>query len=439
MRARPSQAQSIHAAYPALVIGHSTTKLAPSCKSETIISSQRVRLPAYWRKAAAQGASTPPYPPALPSHRIQKLDNQENHCANRCVVRTPRKLVDTVALGTSTPPYPVLLGHRPTSKPTQANNPGRSVNNLISQQGRADLVVNRSGPRLSVAAKKATAQVTATVVARSTSAPRVTDSSASSRASTPRCTPRAREGTLELGVLRLGDGRFDPALPHIRSQLLAALGASQSCSITASEGFSGGMNAGIWFMGDGKDQLVLKLVKFDPNQPAQFVEADSFQELYRDIPELASDASVAFPFKILKILGSRNSRQHDLIVMRRVPGKSLDRVIFDHKQDSKMSDLKDVFKRVAECLCNLHLRYGGRQHSDAGPQNIFYDEATKQVKLIDIGFMGVKTRKTDIEHFSGAIERLAAVSYGAELLEALPYFELGYAEAKAKALALDKE
>lgn len=350
-------------------------------------------------------------------------DNQENLDANKHFA----------------PPYPVLLGRHPTPKPTQANHPGSNVKSLTSGPGLTDRVPNRSGPRLSVADKKAPVRVTATVAARSTSASRAVTGSANSTASTPRCTPRAREGTLELGVLRLGDGRFDPALPHVRSQLLAALGVSKSCSITASAGFSGGMNEGIWFVDDGSDQLVLKLVKFDQSQPAQFVEADSFQELYRLIPELASDASVAFPFKILRILGSRNCRQHDLIVMRRVPGESLDRVIFNHKQDSKMSDLKDVFKRVAECLCDLHLRYGGRQHSDAGPQNIFYDEATKQVKLIDIGFIGVKTRKTDLEHFTGAIERLAAASYGAELLEALPFFELGYAEAKSKALVLDNE
>jgi len=303
------------------------------------------------------------------------------------------------------------------------------VSDPIGKQGRKDLFASKSCARLSGATKNAAVKV---------AAPRA-GSSASSRATTPGCTPRARKGALDVGVLRLGGGPFDPALYHVRSQLLAALGVSQSCSIKASEGFSGGMNAGIWFMDDGRDQFVLKLVKFDPTQPAQFVEADSFQKLYKENPELATDESVAFPLKVLKILGSGNSRQHDLIVMRRVQGQSLDKVIFDHKQRSKMPNLKDVFKRVAESLFNLHLRYDGRQHSDAGPQNIFYDEATKQVTFIDIGFMGVKTRKTDVEHFSGAIERLAEVKYGDELLEALHHFELGYEQAKSKASALDNE
>eukprot|EP00930_Biecheleria_cincta_P096007 TRINITY_DN87894_c0_g1_i1.p1 TRINITY_DN87894_c0_g1~~TRINITY_DN87894_c0_g1_i1.p1 ORF type:complete len:433 (-),score=69.35 TRINITY_DN87894_c0_g1_i1:74-1372(-) len=414
MRARPSAAQSFPAAYPALVVGHITTKPSHVCNADTITRSQNVRLPARVAKTTVPGAATLPHPAAFAGHRIQKPGD----------LKTTAKLHGTTM---TPPPYPVLLGSRPAAKPT-----------TVGQQGRTDVVLSRSSARLPVAAKNAAVKVTETLCA-STSTPRATSRSAPSRAATPQCTPRAREGTLDVGVLQLGGSPFNPTLPHVRSRLLAALGASQSCSIKASEGFAGGMNEGIWFMDDGTDQLVLKLVKFDPKQPAQFVEADSFQKLYKEIPELATDESVAFPVKILTILGSGNSRQHDLIVMRRVPGQSLDRVLFDHKQRSKMSDLKDVFKRVAESLCKLHLRYDGRQHSDAGPQNIFYDEATKQVRFIDVGFIGIKTRKTDVEHFSSAIKRLAEVSYGDELLEALSHFELSYAEAKSNASVLINE
>jgi len=443
MRARPSPAQNFPAAYPALVVGHLAKKPSPACKAN-ITRLQNVRLSASFAKSTVPGAATPPYPAAFAGHRIQKPGDlkataklQEDHAdfsKNRYVVRRPVKLTETVARRTTTPPYPVLLGSRPTAKPTPAYQPVTKVTNPIAQQARTDLVESRSGARLPGAAKNA-----AVKVAKTLSVSTAASSSASSRATTPGCTPRACKGALDVGVLRLGGSPFDPALHHVRSQLLAALGVCQSCSIKASEGFSGGMNEGIWFVDDGRDQLVLKLVKFDPTQPAQFVEADSFQKLYKETPELATDESVAFPLKILTILGSGNRRQHDLIVMRRVPGQSLDRVIFDYKQSSKMSDLKDVFKRVAESLCNLHLRYDGRQHTDAGPQNIFYDEATKQVRFIDIGFIGLKTRKTDVEHFSGAIERLAEVSYGDKLLEALSHFELGYQEAKSKASVLDNE
>eukprot|EP00931_Biecheleriopsis_adriatica_P089200 TRINITY_DN63367_c0_g1_i1.p1 TRINITY_DN63367_c0_g1~~TRINITY_DN63367_c0_g1_i1.p1 ORF type:complete len:334 (-),score=66.16 TRINITY_DN63367_c0_g1_i1:72-1073(-) len=256
--------------------------------------------------------------------------------------------------------------------------------------------------------------------------------------------PPAKSG-FEVGELHLSGQSFDPAAPSVRSQLLRCLGASPSARVEAYKGCyadaknqtvwfkAGNMNQGIWFLKDRGEELVLKLVKFDRFAPAHVTaETEVFRRLYREIPSIANDPRVAFPTKIFKILGPGNARSHDLHVMRRMPGRQLDSIIESCWKNGRRRDLMAIFRNIGKFLAEFHGRYGGRQHCDVGPQNIFYDEATEQVSLVDLGMMGARLTKSDVEQFAGYIQTISK-SYGAELLSALDHFRQGYQEAASQA------
>lgn len=252
--------------------------------------------------------------------------------------------------------------------------------------------------------------------------------------------PRAGFG-FEVAELHLRGHHFDPFAVSVRSQLLRHLGISPLASIEAYKGCyadttnqtiwfkAGNMNQGIWFLKDGEQELVLKLVKFDRFAPAHVMaEAEVFQKLHREIPDIANDSCVAFPSQILKVIGPNNVRSHDLHVMRRVPGRQLDSILESYWKGGRRQDLMAIFRSFGEFLAAFHGRYGGRQHCDVGPQNIFYDEATGKVALVDLGLMGAQLSKNDVEQFSGYIEQLSRM-YGTELLTALNHFRQGYQRA----------
>eukprot|EP00421_Protoceratium_reticulatum_P071468 CAMPEP_0168408276 /NCGR_PEP_ID=MMETSP0228-20121227/26589_1 /TAXON_ID=133427 /ORGANISM="Protoceratium reticulatum, Strain CCCM 535 (=CCMP 1889)" /LENGTH=188 /DNA_ID=CAMNT_0008421961 /DNA_START=54 /DNA_END=617 /DNA_ORIENTATION=- len=83
---------------------------------------------------------------------------------------------------------------------------------------------------------------------------------------------------------------------------------------------------------------------------------------------------------------------------------------------------------LGTCLGGFHSRYAV-QHGDFQPSNIFFDEETGSVALIDVGGMGVPTTETDMEHFAKSLRLLSDV-YGTRLsTEGLGHFERGYAKA----------
>lgn len=225
----------------------------------------------------------------------------------------------------------------------------------------------------------------------------------------------------------LGIMVFDPSNASLRAQLLAALGAPPQSTFEAMRGFHGGMNEGIWFVKGGGQTLVLKLVKFDRFAPHQLVEERMFTKLFQELPGITEDPNVAFPFKVLRLLGPNNVRKHDLIVMKKAPGKSLDYVISEKWRKGRKADLMKVFGKVGECLANFHRRYGGRQHNDAGTQNILWDEETQHVTLIDLGCMGNKSNKTDVQRLSQVVKNLSnCAAYGPDLVAAISHFQEGY-------------
>ncbi|CAE8616351.1 unnamed protein product [Polarella glacialis] len=234
------------------------------------------------------------------------------------------------------------------------------------------------------------------------------------------------EGSLRL---RLSGRAPDPARQPLLGQLLTSLGACPSATVKATDGIQGGCNEGIWFLKGGEDDLVLKLVKFDPSMPAQLLESENFLRLHQRNSGIACDPSVSFPVKILHILDERGARHYDLIVMRRALGQTLQEVISEKCRLRRQADFGSIFKNIGHCLAGFHSRYGGQEHCDFGPQNIMYDKDTDHVTLIDVGGMGRKVRSKDVDRFCEIIDMLASKYYGPELRDGLAYFKEGYSRA----------
>lgn len=237
-------------------------------------------------------------------------------------------------------------------------------------------------------------------------------------------------------MLSLDGCAFNPQIPEVRAKLLAALGASPAAHLEAFKGCyaedtdqtrffnAGNMNQGIWFMKDGSEEFVLKLVKCAPQGFGQTSETETCQKLCNEIPEIISDRSVAFPVKVLKIMGYGGAGQYDLHVMRRVPGRSFETIKGSYWKNGKTQELMTVFRNIGEFLHSFHKRYGGRQHCDVGPQNIFVNEATMEVAIVDLGMMGARLMKDDAEMFSDYIRKLPR-NYGPEILKGIDHFQQG--------------
>merc|ERR1711953_1442099 len=166
----------------------------------------------------------------------------------------------------------------------------------------------------------------------------------------------------------------------------------------------------------------LKLVKCVPQIVGQTSETDRFVKLYTEIPQIIGDLSVAFPVKILKLVNANGARQYDLHVMRRIPGRSFDTIIESYWKNHRREELMNIFRETGEFLRKFHERYGGRQHCDAGPQNIIYDETMEQVGIVDLGMLGVSLTKNDVEAFSGYVTQISS-KYGPEILKGIHYFK----------------
>jgi hypothetical protein len=239
---------------------------------------------------------------------------------------------------------------------------------------------------------------------------------------------------LEVGELEIGSGPFDPTEPTLQATIRSLLGYSQTSRIEEMTGFRGGLNEGVWFLSDREQSppardLVLKLVKCKRISEPILTEAENLVKMYRVNPKIATDPTMAFPVRILKCLGPAPERAHryDLIVMWKVQGERLSELIAHKWYQKSFDDLWAIFERLGQTLAAFHLRYNESQHGDFQPSNVFFDEETGELFLIDIGGMGVATSESDTEHFCKSLKLLADV-YGSQLmLTGQRCFENGYA------------
>lgn len=222
---------------------------------------------------------------------------------------------------------------------------------------------------------------------------------------------------LRTSSLQLPHQTFDPTSAVLREQLMKELGASPHSVIKAMEGFSGGLNEGIWFLSEpskSREELTLKLVRGTRKYPEFPTEAENLLRLHQSYPSIVLDGSVSFPFHIVHV-STASAEKYDLLVMRKAPGQSFTDHISLKCCFRQMGKLQEIMGKIGECLQRFHSSYGNQQHGDLQPSNIFYDEQSDRVTFIDLGGIGIPTMESDSEHFQKSM-RLCYGGYGPELM-----------------------
>lgn len=253
--------------------------------------------------------------------------------------------------------------------------------------------------------------------------------------------PKPVPSVLQCGELYIGSGPFDPADEYVWPQLAEILDVGEYSTIEEMEGFHGGLNEGIWFLESGEEKLVLKLVKSERSDSTLPTDAENYIRLYQEHCGIVSDPVLAFPSKILGcyeadadealttsayLSASGKQRRYDLFVMRRLPGVGLAEVVANKRLANQIPELLHLLERLGAVLRDFHKRYGGCQHGDFQPGNIFYDEDSDVFAFIDVGGMGIPTVDSDVDHFSKAL-RYFEKAYGSDFVEdCLRCFERGY-------------
>jgi hypothetical protein len=234
---------------------------------------------------------------------------------------------------------------------------------------------------------------------------------------------------LSVDNLQYDTPEFDPSAQICKSQLAGHLGLAPNARIEALMGHAGGLNMGMWSVTDSSQALILKLIKCQRHHPMIPTETESFLKLSREYPALLNDRDVAFPLRIFRCRGPAGNTTHDLIVMRRASGESFSDVITRKWNSKNASELMQYFEAAGSFLGAMHAKYG-LQHGDFQPNNLFYDEATKQFTMIDIADLAPSSymviQEGDVEHFCKGV-RLLAKCLGEQLhIDGLRYFKAGY-------------
>lgn len=233
---------------------------------------------------------------------------------------------------------------------------------------------------------------------------------------------------MDLDELLIGAGPFSPAQEPFRTQLLVKLGMQFNTHVEEMEGFGSGLKEGIW-LARGTTQehtLVLKLVSCDRITANIPTEAENCIKIHREHPGVATDSTIAFPFKIFSCVGLDGAKRYDLLVMKKVRGTCLAELIAEKWHGNQIPQLCQIMERLGERLAEFHASYGNSQHGNLEPSNIFYDEVTDTVSFIDLVGMGIQIMENDVEHFSKSI-RFLGQEYGIRLtIQGVCHFKQGY-------------
>lgn len=221
----------------------------------------------------------------------------------------------------------------------------------------------------------------------------------------------------------MGD-TFDPiADACMRRRLLHSLGMEWDTVVEAVTS-RGGLNDGIWKAKCREgSSFIMKLV----SKPE---EASNFRRLGSEHPEIAHDGSVAFPTHIMRLRNPSGQRVYDLIIMRMARGKSIGDVIAERHYAGRGNTIPTILELVGACMAKFHHAYRGKQHGDLQSSNVFYDEVTGDVTLIDIGGMGAQCADSDKDHFTHSLNMLLR-AYSAQLEVLCRHsFDRGYLSAQ---------
>jgi hypothetical protein len=200
--------------------------------------------------------------------------------------------------------------------------------------------------------------------------------------------------------------------PSLKSEILAKLGLPKTSKVDRLSDNCGGLNQGVWIIQDSSRQqtLVLKLVSSQGKIGRS--EAEKLIRLGHKFPSLATDDAVAFPIRIFSCVNSIGKRCHDFIVMRKVVGKPVGDVIAMKWNAGQKAAVMKMLRELGSFLAQFHKRYGGSQHCDFQPSNVFYDAPSGRSAMIDIADLGDQScSEGDVKHFVESL-RLLSGAYG---------------------------
>jgi len=223
------------------------------------------------------------------------------------------------------------------------------------------------------------------------------------------------------------DAPFDPMQPPLKAQLLQKLRLSPGAQVEPMRGGIGSCNAGMWLVKDGRVCLVLKLVR-SSGLLSQTSEVEKFAKLNREWPGIGQDPSLAFPFKLFRCQQPGGGNSWDLVVMRQVPGQRMSELIMKTLHGRAVQELMRILEQFGGFLADFHARYGGMQHGDLTPANVFYDPIGGRFTLVDVSDLAPRNPviQADTERFSSSL-RLLSTFYGPQLfMEGKAHFEAGY-------------
>jgi tRNA A-37 threonylcarbamoyl transferase component Bud32 len=245
--------------------------------------------------------------------------------------------------------------------------------------------------------------------------------------------PFFREASLGIEDLQIGPGNFDPSQPQIRSQLMVKLGFSGDSVVQALTGTNSGRNEGLWTMTcPGLNQAtkyILKLISCHRIERSHPTETETFLKLSQEHPGLLDDREVSFPLKLFSCQNP-GPRRFDLIVMKSAPGTRLTEVLHTKWHMRQVQDIMKILRCVGACLKRFHMRYRNTRHGDFNTSNIFWDDASSTVTIIDLGGMGCPTVHSDNEYFK-QVFRMMTSQWGTSTEEGCRAFDAGYNEPKS--------
>jgi len=224
--------------------------------------------------------------------------------------------------------------------------------------------------------------------------------------------------SLEAGELHFTESAPDLTQPQLLQPILDSLGA---CSGTVEKlsGFQGGLNDGIWLLqeagrpGKPARDWIMKLVTATRKASCLPTEAQNLSRIASQHPGMLTDPLLAFPTAIFSCISTVRGKTHDLLVMRKARGERLCEVFARKWHSCQSTDCWRIIERVGAATAAIHREYANIQHGDLQPANIFWDDSTSSVTIIDVGGIGIATTDDDVQHFARAL-RLLATSYGSE-------------------------
>jgi hypothetical protein len=224
------------------------------------------------------------------------------------------------------------------------------------------------------------------------------------------------------GPLRMTGDKFDAQreLPRILEAI--GLPSNSPASVEMMTGFSGGLNDGVWFLTlqgsanvGGANELVLKLVPSRRKYPTLPTEVENSVRLSRSYPNIRTDPGVAFPVKMLDCMPKKGQQMQNLIIMPKAPGQRLGDWLGLSWARGHHDAIAYAMELLGRDLRAFNARYGGQQHADFQPSNIYYNEADSAFVYIDIGGIGTAVGEQDNVHFTKALE-ICGKAYGEQFV-----------------------